>query len=881
MSGIGRAAALAAVVLLWWPGTAVHAQGKQAWDEYDRLLDRSRAITALSDDNAFGETVDLYTGTLAFSATDVSIPGNSKLPVAVTRKFTVSNRAEYGGPPGYMFGDWELDIPRLSGVFAPAWHDNRCDQAVPPPSNTAPADEFWAGNHADMPGGGEMLQATTTWPKPSTGGPYKWVTPGNTYFSCLASIANGTGQGFLAIGSDGTKYWFNHMARTYEPQFTYNSGGDYNPTITRYKVYLYATRVEDRFGNWVAYTYSNTATQGVKITQISANDGRTITFGYTGALVTSVSDGTRTWNYAYTGTSLSSVTLPDTSQWLISFAALANAQIDPAYDPNDGRTCFTLDSILAADYSGTITHPSGAVGTFTVGPVRFARTNVPALCRNWQPPGVADPAGTKDDYFVLPVRAWSLAPKSRQVSGPGLTTRTWAYSWSGGTGSWFYTANSGGQPVCKETTCLDPICVDDDCAGWRSLIIYEPDGSWTKHRYGNSYRYNEGKLLSTEIGTGSTVLRTVTYDHAYPNYPLSSAQPVWAKLGVSPQPRVAGFVSEYTRPMVARVTTQDATDFVWVVAKDCNGLYCFDAFARPTKVFKTSSAAGTTDLIPPSGKPTLTVPATSTTGSFTASWTTVPYAATYQLQERLGTSAWGTLQNTSATSRSLTGKVNGTWSYQVRACNAAGCAGWSTIETIEVMVPPSTAPAVTAPASSSTGNYSVTWTTSARATRYELDERKDSGAWVNIYNGSGTSRARSALTSGTYQYRARACNDGGCSAYSAAATTTVTITIPPPAAPSTLNAPATAEQSIPFTVSWSSVSGAASYRLERNRNNVGWGEAYDGTATSASESLGMAGSYQYRAQACNVNAVCGAYSPIKVVTVEASTDSVPTAAEGE
>ena len=127
----------------------------------------------------------------------------------------------------------------------------------------------------------------------------------------------------------------------------------------------------------------------------------------------------------------------------------------------------------------------------------------------------------------------------------------------------------------------------------------------------------------------------------------------------------------------------------------------------------------------------------------------------------------------------------------------------------------------------------------------------------------------------------RACNDGGCSGYSAAATTTVTITIPPPAAPATLNAPATAEQTIPFTVSWSSVSGAASYRLERNRNNLGWTEAYDGTAISTSQTLGMAGSYQYRAQACNVNTVCGAYSPIKVVTVEASTDLAPTAAEGE
>lgn len=573
-----RGAVLAGMAVCCFLPSMANAQAKPAWEEYDRLLESRQAIAALSADNVFGDSLDLYSGTLSFTSTDVSIPGNSKLPVAVTRKFTVTNREGYS-EHSYPFADWELDIPHVSGVFAPSWHDDRCDRAKPPSAlGVVPADEFWAGNHADMPGGGEMLWVTTTWPKPSTGGPYKWVTAGNTYFSCLSSIANGTGQGFLAIAGDGTKYWFNHMARTREPSYKYNSGGDYNPTVTRYKVSLYATRIEDRFGNWVTYTYSNAATQPLKITRIASNEGRTITFHYgTHGFVSSVSDGSRSWSYGYQNDSLTMVTQPDTEQWQIAFSALANARIQ--YSSGDPRNCFTLNMAISGNLTGSITHPSGAKGTYTVGPVRFGRTNVPAICRNYQLPGTPDPNGKNDDYFLLPVRGMSLTLKSRQISGPGLTTGQWTYAWSGGTGSWQYPPGET-HPICKDINCLDPVCLSDDCAGGRSVTIIEPDGSWTKHAYGNSYRYNEGKLLGVQTGKGSDVLRTVAYDYNY----ATSSQPYSAKIGSSPQQRGAGFVSEYPRPQRSRVITQDGATF----SNSVNG-NAFDDFARPLSVTKSSS----------------------------------------------------------------------------------------------------------------------------------------------------------------------------------------------------------------------------------------------------------------------------------------------------
>lgn len=105
------------------------------------------------------------------------------------------DRNKYEGVHDYAFADWELDIPNVSGVFGPNWHDNRCTSATPPTvgSGFIYADEYWAGNHADLPGGGEMLQADVDRAKPTTGGPYLWVTGGDTYFSCLSTIKRRVG----------------------------------------------------------------------------------------------------------------------------------------------------------------------------------------------------------------------------------------------------------------------------------------------------------------------------------------------------------------------------------------------------------------------------------------------------------------------------------------------------------------------------------------------------------------------------------------------------------------------------------------------------------------------------------------------------------------
>ena len=57
---------------------------KHPWEDYDKRLDASHSPAALGSD-LFGDSVNLQDGALSFSVADVSIPGNSGLPVAFSR----------------------------------------------------------------------------------------------------------------------------------------------------------------------------------------------------------------------------------------------------------------------------------------------------------------------------------------------------------------------------------------------------------------------------------------------------------------------------------------------------------------------------------------------------------------------------------------------------------------------------------------------------------------------------------------------------------------------------------------------------------------------------------------------------------------------------
>lgn len=118
---ICRTAVASVLALLLGSGPATASKG--AWEEYSELVKGAQTIAPVGP-TLFGDEVSLQHGTLSFRVTDVSLRGNSALPVAVTRTFRTrtAGGAMRGTLPGGnqkdgAMGDWEIDLPHVGGVF--------------------------------------------------------------------------------------------------------------------------------------------------------------------------------------------------------------------------------------------------------------------------------------------------------------------------------------------------------------------------------------------------------------------------------------------------------------------------------------------------------------------------------------------------------------------------------------------------------------------------------------------------------------------------------------------------------------------------------------------------------------------------------------------
>ena len=598
------------------------AMAGEMWQEYDKLIDKTRSIATLGP-SLMGDQVDLYTGTLSFKHVDVEVPGNDSLPVGITRRYQVITLSGFpfpSGPVGYdgLFGDWTMDIPNISGTFSSttgwavgsAATTARCTTQQPPRGinnsyTTFEASDFWNGYQVslgDRSGGGEVLVAHPGTLRPSQGGPYNWITGDWTYLSCLASTPQAEGEGFQATAADGTKYWFNHMATTLESRIRKKrervNGSPYTPSgfdeVQRVRKTLYATRVEDRFGNSVTYSYSNTASQPVRLTSILSSDGRSISFTYeAGGRVATAASAGRTWTYTYTGNHLTDVLLPDNqTRWTIALGSLSGLMAYQNTAPGEsGRSCTDPGEVIEETRTGSITHPAGTVGQFTIKPTRFSRSNVLLMCRGItqaNPNDGTDPNNEADDYAFYPVRWDSFALQQKRLTVPDVGVSEWNYSYFS-VPSWFTTGGgSEGMPVCLYGDCISPSCVSANCAGLgtaSTVTVVGPD-SFKRYRFGTSYRYDEGKLLREETGSDESSIKRVD-DYSYSlvaagqNYPASIGQTFHARVDSS-------FSTGYLRPEVARVITQDGRRFAKQVAQ-CDGKFCLDSFARPTKIIRMSS----------------------------------------------------------------------------------------------------------------------------------------------------------------------------------------------------------------------------------------------------------------------------------------------------
>ena len=261
-----------------------------------------------------------------------------------------------------------------------------------------------------------------------------------------------------------------------------------------------------------------------------------------------------------------------------------------------------------------------------------------------------------------------------------------------------------------------------------------------------------------------------------------------------------------------------------------------------------SDSATATVTVKPSA-PTLTVPSTDSDGRYTVSWTSVSGATSYKLDEKSGSGSFTNIYSGSGTSRNITGKADGTYSYRVRACSST-CGDWSSTATVSVG-----GDLTASPNPSTDGSYTVSWTAIPNAESYQLYEDG-----TLVYDSTGTSWSFSGKAAGSYEYTLEFCElifDEEMCFGSGYAALTVTVTTPPLAP--TLTVPATDADGT-YDATWTSPSGATSYKLQEKVGSGGWSASENLTTTTKSYTGKTPAIYMYRVRACAGSDNCGDWS---------------------
>lgn len=281
--------------------------------------------------------------------------------------------------------------------------------------------------------------------------------------------------------------------------------------------------------------------------------------------------------------------------------------------------------------------------------------------------------------------------------------------------------------------------------------------------------------------------------------------------------------------------------------------YSYMVRARNAGGTSAYSSWHTIQTIPTAPVTPANVNAAATNNTVTVSWSTVSGATSYDVSFN------GTIYNVTGSSKTITGLTGNTnYSFAVRAKNAGGASAYSAAKTIRTLVNPPAVP-TNVRASATASSVTVSWNTVSGATSYFVSLNN------KINNATGTSITISGLSSDTnYNYAVQASNAGGDSAYSSVQT--IRTPAIPPAVPINVSADSTSNS---VTVSWSAVSGAASYDVSFN------GTVYNvsGTFTTIS-GLAANTSYSYAVRAKN-SAGSSAYSETQKILTLPNPPAVP------
>jgi hypothetical protein len=118
--------------------------------------------------------------------------------------------------------------------------------------------EIWQGNMIHVLDGGDrtMLGAGSNLPMPADGVARKWSTTQRDAIDCIPMKSGLTGEGYRVKTTSGVSYFFDTAFTRYGGTLERSGGLGDRTKVARTRIYLMASRVEDRSGNWVQYQYN-------------------------------------------------------------------------------------------------------------------------------------------------------------------------------------------------------------------------------------------------------------------------------------------------------------------------------------------------------------------------------------------------------------------------------------------------------------------------------------------------------------------------------------------------------------------------------------------------------------------------------------------------
>jgi RHS repeat-associated protein len=595
------------ITALIFIASCAHAEDKNTINT-EEVLSRIEVKSDMSPETTelLGDRIDNNLGALSFYNTDISVPGNSQLEVAIHRSY---KGGIFTNKESLELGDWSLDLPHVSstvprlynGNYAGSWGEgNGCmgtpgDEVFDPTTGTnLTATEYWHGDSINVPGKtSEKLLWTNGHfedfknDNANSSVEYQRTTKSGWLVKCLLVSEVGDGvQGFEATATDGTTYRFDTLRR----QVKSRAKG-----ISRYTFYLLASKVTDRFGNTVNYEYDGTPDTR-KLKAIYSSDGRRIDLTYDTSntqQIISIKTNDRTWTYGYnTLGALTSVTRPDDKAW--AYDLYDHEFIRPPTTMDAGGlqdVCKNLNPTQQNKrFVATVTHPNGTQGTFTSKYWLKGRANV---VRSKNPDAEGDPYAKKD---LINKCFYTTALVSKTLAVPGVANNyQWQYSYGGTEG--FYRYQYDGTLIERPTEpSFKPAILQDNNLSileHNTTVITAPDSAKTYYYHNRDYTsVNDGKLIASEqYDTDGTLLQSTFHQ-----YPELCDDLITTNCEALPQLGFIHMKHENTDPMIYAQQKAKTTIKTYTSAGNVSGTYITESsdynefnIPRKTKSYQDGS----------------------------------------------------------------------------------------------------------------------------------------------------------------------------------------------------------------------------------------------------------------------------------------------------